>query len=62
MPEASVEIRGPEVDIKSPEIDGKIEAEVGGSPSKFKLPTIKMPKFGTSASKGKVELTGVQAD
>ncbi|XP_018583157.2 neuroblast differentiation-associated protein AHNAK-like isoform X2 [Scleropages formosus] len=55
VPEGSVE-------IKSPEIDGKADAEVGGSPSKFKLPHFKLPKFGASAPKGKAELTDVQVD
>ncbi|MFT7801888.1 neuroblast differentiation-associated protein AHNAK-like isoform X1, partial [Arapaima gigas] len=51
--EESVEIRAPEVDVVSPQTDSKADADTGGSPSKFKLPTIKLPKFGISTAKEK---------
>ena len=52
LPEASVE---PEIDVKIQETESKGEAVVGGSPSKFKFPTIKMPKFGSATPKTNIE-------
>ncbi|XP_041927765.1 neuroblast differentiation-associated protein AHNAK-like isoform X2 [Alosa sapidissima] len=52
LPEGSVE---PEVNVKIQETEPKGEAVVGGSPSKFKLPTIKLPKFGTTTQRPNIE-------
>ncbi|XP_052006865.1 neuroblast differentiation-associated protein AHNAK-like [Xyrauchen texanus] len=59
-----------EVDVKQPESDMKIQTTEmlkdgttkGGSPIKFKLPTFKLPKFGSSSSKTKPEITELRGD
>ncbi|XP_050981947.1 neuroblast differentiation-associated protein AHNAK-like isoform X8 [Labeo rohita] len=40
----------------------KDDSTMGGSPSKFKLPTFKLPKFGSSSSKGKAEITDLRGE
>lgn len=45
-----------EVDVNQPEHEIKTKT-TGGSPLKFKLPTLKLPKFGISSSKVKPEVT-----
>ncbi|KAL0177553.1 hypothetical protein M9458_026447, partial [Cirrhinus mrigala] len=40
----------------------KDDSTTGGSPSKFKLPTFKLPKFGSSSSKGKAEITDLRGE
>nr|XP_055026083.1 neuroblast differentiation-associated protein AHNAK-like [Misgurnus anguillicaudatus] len=50
FPEGSVKIEDSDKDIKSPEGETEITSPQFGSPTKFKLPTIKLPKFGLSAS------------
>ncbi|XP_077394061.1 uncharacterized protein LOC144031141 [Festucalex cinctus] len=62
LPEAEVELT--DVEIKLPtakaEVEGiKIEAQAGsieGSPSKFKLPTLKLPKLGVALPQVNVEM------
>ncbi|KAK5857807.1 hypothetical protein PBY51_011027 [Eleginops maclovinus] len=64
LPEAEAEFKPPkvglketsaEVEIKSPEIKG-VKKGSEGSPSKFKMPTFKLPKFGVSTSSAAVEV------
>ncbi|XP_073669016.1 uncharacterized protein [Paramisgurnus dabryanus] len=50
FPEGSVKIEDSDQDIKSPEGETEVTSPQFGSPTKFKLPTIKLPKFGLSAS------------
>ncbi|XP_057715624.1 neuroblast differentiation-associated protein AHNAK-like [Corythoichthys intestinalis] len=56
LPEAEVDL--PNVDIKLPSAEVEIEASKieAGSPSKYKLPTIRMPKLGVSLPQVNVEL------
>lgn len=51
IPEDSAKIGDGEKDIKSPEGETEMTSAQFGSPTKFKLPTIKLPKFGISTSK-----------
>ncbi|XP_051945793.1 neuroblast differentiation-associated protein AHNAK-like [Xyrauchen texanus] len=51
LPEGSTEIKVSEKDIKTPEGEIEITSPQFGSPTRFKLPTIKLPKFGVSTSK-----------
>ncbi|XP_052429039.1 neuroblast differentiation-associated protein AHNAK-like [Carassius gibelio] len=52
LPKADMALEGSSsLGKKEVEIELKDDAVVSGSPSKFKLPTFKMPKFGTSAQK-----------
>nr|XP_023656493.1 protein AHNAK2-like [Paramormyrops kingsleyae] len=60
LPQVNVEVEAPKVDIKSPDVDVKADAGIGDSPSKFRLPSIKLPRFG--ATKGKVAGVDVSAD
>ncbi|KAM6917364.1 uncharacterized protein PEZ65_013185 [Lycodopsis pacificus] len=70
LPEAKVEVKVPVVElkepsakmeIKAPEI--KVEAKgTEGSPSKFKMPTFKLPKFGVGAPNVSVELPDMDKD
>ncbi|KAJ8288931.1 hypothetical protein COCON_G00015900, partial [Conger conger] len=61
LTEGSVEVKGPEVDIKVPDTEIEIkDTDTVVSPSKFKLPTFKFPKFGSP--KSKVEAQEESAD
>ncbi|XP_054913264.1 neuroblast differentiation-associated protein AHNAK-like [Poeciliopsis prolifica] len=69
VPQVKTEIKLPEekfnksfeVEAKAPELKGtRIEKE--GSPSKFKMPTFKMPKFGLSAQSSTAELPPLDKD
>ncbi|XP_062852437.1 neuroblast differentiation-associated protein AHNAK-like [Trichomycterus rosablanca] len=63
LPEASIEMEGPNTDIKlSKEGSGQKESTKFGSPTKFKLPSISFPKFGTKAPKAKVEVSDVDVE
>ncbi|GLD74408.1 protein AHNAK2 [Lates japonicus] len=70
LPEAKAEVQPPDVKIKQPsakvEIKGpEIEAQSGnveGSPSKFKMPSFTLPKFGASTPKDSVEVPDVDKD
>ncbi|XP_028995831.1 neuroblast differentiation-associated protein AHNAK-like [Betta splendens] len=58
-----IEVKQPfaEVEIKAPEI--KIETkDKDGSPSKFKMPTLKLPKFGMDSSSATVEVPDMDKD
>ncbi|XP_049595931.1 neuroblast differentiation-associated protein AHNAK-like isoform X2 [Syngnathus scovelli] len=54
LPSAKVEIEGPEVDFQS----GSVE----GSPSKFKLPTFKLPKLGVALPQVSVEVPDIDKE
>ncbi|XP_053192214.1 neuroblast differentiation-associated protein AHNAK-like [Scomber japonicus] len=62
LPEAKVEVKlsevevkaSAEVEIKAPETQGA-KKQTEGSPSKFKMPTFKLPKFGAATPKVSVE-------
>ncbi|XP_008396986.1 neuroblast differentiation-associated protein AHNAK isoform X2 [Poecilia reticulata] len=69
VPEVKAEIKVPEerfnksfeVEAKAPEFKGtKIETE--GSPSKYKMPTFKMPKFGLSIQSSTAEVPPLDKD
>ncbi|KAL7380170.1 hypothetical protein ABVT39_013104 [Epinephelus coioides] len=63
LPEAKAEVKLPEVEVKQPEVEIKApEIKVStkgkeGSPSKFKMPTFKLPKFGVSTPNATVEVS-----
>ncbi|XP_070698560.1 neuroblast differentiation-associated protein AHNAK [Pempheris klunzingeri] len=69
LPEARAEVKLPdielkksaEVDIKAPELDAQT-SNVEGSPSKFKMPTFKLPKFGVATPQVSVEVPDVDKD
>ncbi|KAM3843226.1 uncharacterized protein ACN63O_021507, partial [Diretmus argenteus] len=46
-PSAKVELKGPKVELKGPKVDVQVK-DAEGSPSKFKMPTFKLPKFGAA--------------
>ncbi|CAM4727678.1 unnamed protein product [Leuciscus chuanchicus] len=50
-----------EVDVNL-ESDSKDDSTTGGSPFKFKLPSFKLPKFGSSSSKVKSEITDLRGE
>nr|XP_033498759.1 neuroblast differentiation-associated protein AHNAK-like [Epinephelus lanceolatus] len=62
LPEAKAEVQLPDVEVKEPEVEIKApEIKVSGkgkegSPSKFKLPTFKLPKFGVSTPSATVDV------
>ncbi|XP_028420975.1 neuroblast differentiation-associated protein AHNAK-like [Perca flavescens] len=70
LPEAKAEVQLPDVKIKQPsatvEIKApEIEAQTGnveGSPSKLKMPTFTLPKFGAATPKVSVEVPDVDKD
>ncbi|XP_051803308.1 neuroblast differentiation-associated protein AHNAK-like isoform X3 [Acanthochromis polyacanthus] len=63
LPEAKGEVKLPEVELKKPSAEVEVKAseikvgtkETDGSPSKFKMPTLKLPKFGVGTSSVTVE-------
>ncbi|KAK0139452.1 Neuroblast differentiation-associated protein AHNAK [Merluccius polli] len=68
LPEAEVEVTVPDVelpsskvDVKGPEIDLKVK-DGKGSPSKFKMPTFKFPKFGAASPNISVEIPNVEKE
>uniref|UniRef100_A0A4W6CFF6 PDZ domain-containing protein n=1 Tax=Lates calcarifer TaxID=8187 RepID=A0A4W6CFF6_LATCA len=58
-----VELKDPsaKVEVKAPEIEAQL-GKVDGSPSKFKLPTFKLPKFGAATPKVIAEVPDVDKD
>uniref|UniRef100_A0A3B3RVF8 Uncharacterized protein n=1 Tax=Paramormyrops kingsleyae TaxID=1676925 RepID=A0A3B3RVF8_9TELE len=60
LPQASIEAKGSKLDRKFTDVDVKEDVAIGDLPSKSKVPTMKLPKFG--ATKGKVEGVDVSAD
>ncbi|KAL6487266.1 hypothetical protein MHYP_G00038920 [Metynnis hypsauchen] len=61
LPEGKVELEGPKADITVSMGDNGQKDETFGSPTKFKLPSITLPKFGAKAPKGKVDMPAVDA-
>ncbi|KAG7510093.1 neuroblast differentiation-associated AHNAK-like [Solea senegalensis] len=58
LPDVKAEVKLPEVDVKESSTSVETEAkskDVGGSPLKFKMPTLKMPKFGSATHDVTVE-------
>uniref|UniRef100_A0A8C6TPM8 PDZ domain-containing protein n=1 Tax=Neogobius melanostomus TaxID=47308 RepID=A0A8C6TPM8_9GOBI len=68
LPEAKVEGKLPDVEVKAPSIEAEIKApEVkvetktkDGSPSKLKMPTFKLPKFGASIPEAEIKVDGAE--
>ncbi|KAK9534187.1 hypothetical protein VZT92_009248 [Zoarces viviparus] len=56
LPEVKAEVKLPQIEVKEPSASVEIKAseteakskDTGGSPLKFKMPTLKMPKFGAA--------------
>ncbi|XP_031729046.1 neuroblast differentiation-associated protein AHNAK isoform X4 [Anarrhichthys ocellatus] len=70
LPEAKAEVKLPDVklkessaqvEIKAPEIEAQT-SNVEGSPSKLKMPTFTLPKFGAATPKVSVEVPDVDKD
>ncbi|XP_056249873.1 neuroblast differentiation-associated protein AHNAK-like [Seriola aureovittata] len=70
LPEATADVKLPDVElkdpsakveIKTPEIKGA-ERDIEGSPSKFKMPTFKLPKFGAATRNVNVEVSSKTKD
>ncbi|XP_075883730.1 uncharacterized protein LOC142889054 [Nelusetta ayraudi] len=67
IPEAKAEVTLPDIEMKQPSADIEIKtADIQittktkeGSPSKFKMPTFKLPKFGTGNPSASVEVSGL---
>ncbi|XP_077420132.1 uncharacterized protein LOC144050599 [Vanacampus margaritifer] len=68
LPDADLQMTDSEMKLQSAKVEidaAKIEVKKGsaeGSPSKFKLPSFKLPKFGGSPSKVRVEVPAVDED
>ncbi|XP_073339193.1 uncharacterized protein [Pagrus major] len=65
LPEAKAEVQLPDVKVKQPSAKVEIKAQAGsveGSPSKLKMPTFTLPKFGASTPKVSVEVPDVDKD
>uniref|UniRef100_G3NLE5 Uncharacterized protein n=1 Tax=Gasterosteus aculeatus TaxID=69293 RepID=G3NLE5_GASAC len=69
LPEAKADVKLPdvelketsaEVEIKAPQI--KIRTKADGSPSKFKMPTVKLPKFGVETPRATIEALDLDGD
>ncbi|TSK22815.1 Neuroblast differentiation-associated protein AHNAK [Bagarius yarrelli] len=59
--EESVEIKIPDTNVTISDTEHKVESKFG-SPTKFKLPSINFPKFGTKGPKASVEVSDVDKD
>lgn len=60
IPESTVHVPDQTAEITHPKIDKETEQKdltIAGSPTKFKLPTVNLPKFGIKTSKGSVNLS-----
>ncbi|CAJ1074683.1 neuroblast differentiation-associated protein AHNAK-like isoform X2 [Xyrichtys novacula] len=70
LPEAKAEVKLPEVEMKGPSAEIEVKApaikpgkkDSEGSPSKYKLPTFKLPKFGVSTRSGTMEMPESETD
>ncbi|XP_028251773.1 neuroblast differentiation-associated protein AHNAK [Parambassis ranga] len=70
LPEVKAEVKLPDVEVKKPSAEVDIEAagislqtsSVDGSPSKFKLPTLKLPKFGATTPEVSAEVSDMDKD
>ncbi|XP_043111673.1 neuroblast differentiation-associated protein AHNAK-like isoform X2 [Puntigrus tetrazona] len=58
----NVDVSVQSADIKLPEQEPDLKEETVGSPTRFKLPTINFPKFGTKASKDTVDIPVAHVD
>ncbi|KAJ3613759.1 hypothetical protein NHX12_020005 [Muraenolepis orangiensis] len=58
---ADVQLQSAKVDVKEPEIDQKVK-DVKHSPSKFKMPSFKFPKFGAASTNISVEMPEVDKE
>ncbi|CAB1331011.1 unnamed protein product [Coregonus sp. 'balchen'] len=61
LPEGKVEVKEPEVEMKTPEIKVDVKDTVG-SPSRFKMPTLKIPKFGAASPNVTIEVPDLDKD
>ncbi|KAK2852723.1 hypothetical protein Q7C36_007924 [Tachysurus vachellii] len=61
LPEGSMEIDQPTTDVTIPDVEKKGRSKFG-SPTKFKLPSINLPKFGTKGPKASVEVSDLDVD
>uniref|UniRef100_A0A665X1U0 PDZ domain-containing protein n=1 Tax=Echeneis naucrates TaxID=173247 RepID=A0A665X1U0_ECHNA len=70
LPEGKAEVQLPDVELKDPSAkvefkDSEMKAQLGhveGSPSKFKLPTFKLPKFGAGTAHITAEVPNLEKD
>uniref|UniRef100_A0A665X1K0 PDZ domain-containing protein n=1 Tax=Echeneis naucrates TaxID=173247 RepID=A0A665X1K0_ECHNA len=70
LPEAKAEVNLPDVELKEPSVKVEIkgpeikgtEKDGEGSPSKFKMPTFKLPKFGASTPNVNIEVSSKSKD
>ncbi|XP_070972741.1 neuroblast differentiation-associated protein AHNAK-like [Oncorhynchus clarkii lewisi] len=61
LPEGKLEVKEPEVEMKTPEIQVDVKDTVG-SPSRFKMPTLKFPKFGAASPNVTIEVPDLDKD
>eukprot|EP00063_Salmo_salar_P054448 XP_014029283.1 PREDICTED: neuroblast differentiation-associated protein AHNAK-like [Salmo salar] len=61
LPEGKVEVKEPELEMKTPEIQVDVKDTVG-SPSRFKMPTLKFPKFGAASPNVTIEVPDLDKD
>ncbi|KAM3594002.1 uncharacterized protein V6R79_000587 [Siganus canaliculatus] len=61
LPEAKTEIKPPEVEVKAPVISAR-QQNVEESPSKFKMPSFKLPKFGIGTPNVSLEVRDIDKD
>ncbi|XP_062253435.1 neuroblast differentiation-associated protein AHNAK-like [Platichthys flesus] len=70
IPEAKAEVKLPDIDLKQPSAEVQIKPpeikvvtkDTDGSPSKFKMPTFKLPKFGIGAPSSSMEVPDMDKD
>ncbi|XP_063353987.1 protein AHNAK2-like [Pelmatolapia mariae] len=70
LPEAKAEVKLPDVEVEKPSVEVEIEApefkvetkDKKGSPSKFKMPTFKLPKFGIGIPSGIAKVPALDTD
>uniref|UniRef100_A0A671XFH6 PDZ domain-containing protein n=1 Tax=Sparus aurata TaxID=8175 RepID=A0A671XFH6_SPAAU len=70
LPEAKAKVKLPEVELKEPSADVEVKApeikvtakNTEGSPSKFKMPSFKLPKFGASIPSATIEVPDTDKD
>ncbi|XP_072221730.1 uncharacterized protein [Leuresthes tenuis] len=70
LPEVEAEVKLPDIKLKKPSIDVETKASeikidtknVEGSPSKFKMPTFKLPKFGLGTPSSTIEVSALDKD
>ncbi|KAK2826750.1 hypothetical protein Q5P01_020964 [Channa striata] len=70
LPEATAKVELPDAELKQPSVQMEVKApeikvvtkDKETSPSKFKLPTLKLPKFGVSTSSATAEISDMDKD